>query len=278
MKSKFIYFRNLRTAPPENLPFYAGTSGHYTVNKSYIGGGGKQKPVVQFYWGISGEGLFFLHGKKYIIKPGHVCFYFPQERQYIRPESEPWEFRFMNFAGPLAEQTIKAFNIQQKPHNAGRCPGDLFDILGMEIRENSYYSQCQASAMVYQILAAAGVAPPPRSRQQRKPDDLSIQAVNLIRHAFANPETNIDSIAESLGVHRVTLARMCREKIGLSPKEYLTSLRMDKAQTLLRSTDLPIKEICRMSGFRDPNYFEKVFKKNSYSTPSEYRLQKHQTD
>ena len=257
--------------PPDGLPFYARTAGYYMVDKSYIGGGGACKPFVQFYWGVAGEGLFFLNGKSFCLKPGNVCFYMPANRQYIRPDSERWDFRWMTFAGPLAEAIIKSFNISQEPHYAGKCPEDLFEILGREIKEDSYYSQRLASAMVYQILAVASAAPYSQRKTQHTFIDLAERAVNLMRHSFANPDTSIDSIADMLGVHRVTLGRFCRKEIKMPPKEYLTSLRMEKAASMLVSTDLPVKEISKMSGFREPNYFEKVFRKTFKTTPTEYR-------
>ena len=115
LKSEFIYFRRPRTMPPDGLPFYARTAGYYMVDKSYIGGGGACKPFVQFYWGVAGEGLFFLNGKSFCLKPGNVCFYMPANRQYIRPDSERWDFRWMTFAGPLAEAIIKSFNDALNP-------------------------------------------------------------------------------------------------------------------------------------------------------------------
>lgn len=273
-KSKFIYFRRPQNMPPEDLPFYARTTGHYFTNKSYVGGGRACKPFVQFYWGIAGVGIINIDGKEHRMKPSNVCFYLPHNRQYVRPESELWEFRWMTFAGPLAEAVIKGFNVRQKPHYAGKCPEDLFEILGREIREGSYYSQRLASSMVYQILAVASAAAYSKHKAQQNYSDLPKRAVNLIRHSFANPDTNIDSIADSLGVHRVTLGRVFRKEIKTSPKEYLTTLRMDKAAVMLDSTDLSIKEISRNSGFRDPNYFEKVFKKTYKITPTDYKNKK----
>lgn len=270
LKSEFIYFRRPRGMPPDDLPFYARTSGHYIVDRSYIGGG-VCKPFVQLYWGISGNGLFYLDGKSYHLNPGHVCYYLPENRQYVRPQTSRWEFRWMTFTGPLAEAIMKSFNIRQEPHYAGKCPEDLFEILGREITEDSYYSQRLASAMVYQILSVASAATYSRYKTQQAFADLSERAVNLMRHSFANPDTSVDSIADMLGVHRVTLGRLCRAEIKMPPKEYLTSLRMEKAASMLVSTELPVKEISRMSGFREPNYFEKVFRKTFKTTPTEYR-------
>jgi transcriptional regulator GlxA family with amidase domain len=76
------------------------------------------------------------------------------------------------------------------------------------------------------------------------------------------PDTSVDSIADMLGVHRVTLGRLCRKEIKQSPKEYLTALRMEKAASMLDSTDIPIKEISRLSGLTNQITLRKCSKKH----------------
>ena len=53
--------------------------------------------------------------------------------------------------------------------------------------------------------------------------------------------------------------------------KYLTGLRMNRAEELLRSTDWPVKRISEECGFNDPFYFIKAFKKFAGQTPSTYR-------
>lgn len=46
---------------------------------------------------------------------------------------------------------------------------------------------------------------------------------------------------------------------------------MKNAEMLLRDSHYSIKEVCIMSGYGDPNYFSRIFKKYEGVTPSEYR-------
>ena len=48
-------------------------------------------------------------------------------------------------------------------------------------------------------------------------------------------------------------------------------MRIAHAKELLRDPALSIKEICILSGYSDPNYFSRIFKKQEGVTPSEYR-------
>lgn len=53
---------------------------------------------------------------------------------------------------------------------------------------------------------------------------------------------------------------------------YLSEFRMEKAKELLRDVSVNIKDISVKVGYRDSNYFTKVFKRNMGETPSEYRI------
>ena len=46
---------------------------------------------------------------------------------------------------------------------------------------------------------------------------------------------------------------------------------MRHAEEFLRDPSYSIKEVCVMSGYSDPNYFSRLFKKYESVTPSEYR-------
>ena len=62
--------------------------------------------------------------------------------------------------------------------------------------------------------------------------------------------------------------------MGVTFVEHLTKLRLEKAKELLAYTDLDIREIAEKVGFRNANYFSRVFKKHKQMTPSAYRAKK----
>lgn len=93
----------------------------------------------------------------------------------------------------------------------------------------------------------------------------------IVQTRMRNPNLNIDIIASQFGMGRTNFYRKVREQMGVSPNDYLRRCRMERAAELLRSTELPISDICTQVGVPDAQYFSKVFKVYFETTPSAYR-------
>lgn len=62
-----------------------------------------------------------------------------------------------------------------------------------------------------------------------------------------------------------------KEVFGVSANKYLLSIRLNKASSLLLTTDFNVTEIASLSGFTDPNYFARIFKKEKGLSPTDFR-------
>lgn len=81
----------------------------------------------------------------------------------------------------------------------------------------------------------------------------------------------LDDLAQTLSVSPFYLSKLFKEETGETFINYLTSLRLEKAKTLLESSQMIIKEISAGVGYNDQNYFSKLFKQRFGISPTEYR-------
>ncbi len=65
--------------------------------------------------------------------------------------------------------------------------------------------------------------------------------------------------------------RSFRHYMGMTPMQYITSIRINKARELLKNTDYSIQEISALSGYENPLYFSRIFHKQTGYSPSRYR-------
>ncbi|HEV2905625.1 MAG TPA: helix-turn-helix domain-containing protein [Pyrinomonadaceae bacterium] len=106
-------------------------------------------------------------------------------------------------------------------------------------------------------------------RGNRPPHWLT-QAHDLLRDQFAEP-LSVATIAKTVDVHPVHLSRTFRKRYGSSIGDYVRSLRIEKARSLLSSTALPLAEIATTTGFYDQAHLSRVFKRRLRMTPAQYR-------
>ena len=84
-------------------------------------------------------------------------------------------------------------------------------------------------------------------------------------------DVSLSALAERYEVSYSHLSKLFHDYSGLTFREYLLTLRLEKAADLLVSTDLPIKRVAYESGFRDTGYFIRQFKRKHGLTPVNYR-------
>lgn len=111
-----------------------------------------------------------------------------------------------------------------------------------------------------------------------KIDDLSVEEkilmqkiVNYIKDHIADSNISVNQLADNIGVSKSGLNRKMKKITGITPKDFIIHARMRKAGQLLKTTDLPIKDIAYDCGFADQNYFGKSFRNIYNMSPTEYR-------
>lgn len=88
-----------------------------------------------------------------------------------------------------------------------------------------------------------------------------------------NYEKNItlEEVAEFVGLSPFHFTKMFKEKFGITFIDYLTERRIEQAKVEILCTNKSLKEICFSVGYKDPNYFSRVFKKKTGFSPTSYR-------
>jgi two-component system response regulator YesN len=98
-----------------------------------------------------------------------------------------------------------------------------------------------------------------------------VEASKAYIEANYTKNITLDDLSMAVNISSYYLSRIFKENTGENFIDYLTRLRIERAKELLSSTQYSMKEIGVMSGYSDPNYFSKSFKKNVGVTPTEYR-------
>ena len=102
----------------------------------------------------------------------------------------------------------------------------------------------------------AGLIPTPEESTISLTDETFLIKLNsIIQENIENSNLGIQFICQEVGLGR-------------------SSLRIEKAITLISGTDMPFSEIAEKTGFTTPSYFSTAFKQYTGETPSQYKERK----
>ena len=104
-------------------------------------------------------------------------------------------------------------------------------------------------------------------------EELIKKALIAVEKNIDKSEYSVDELASELAISRRQLSRKFHSIIGLSPGEFIRSVRLKRAAQLLKNTQYNISEIAYMVGFNAVKYFNLNFKDEFGVTPSQYRAE-----
>ncbi|SHM43158.1 response regulator [Gracilibacillus kekensis] len=86
-------------------------------------------------------------------------------------------------------------------------------------------------------------------------------------------DITLDWLADKVDVTSHYVSKLYKDHFDISYIDYLTKCRIRKAKECIQQNQMSLKEISLTVGYKDPNYFSRVFKKNCGISPSQYKEQ-----
>ncbi|WP_245857572.1 helix-turn-helix domain-containing protein [Mumia flava] len=108
---------------------------------------------------------------------------------------------------------------------------------------------------------------------RRPPLDLLVglrRARDLADRSYAEP-LDLDALARAARVSKYHFVRTFAAEYGRTPAQYLRERRIERAQDLLRATNLTVTEVCHEVGFTSLGSFSSTFRALVGCTPRDYQ-------
>lgn len=104
--------------------------------------------------------------------------------------------------------------------------------------------------------------------------DFHKKVEEFVEANISNPDLGVADFAQEIGMSRSAFYVQMKKEFGCTPNNYITEKKIQHSIKLLRNNpELNISEVAYRSGFSDPKYFSRCFKKTKGCTPSEIRTQ-----
>lgn len=245
-------------------------------------------------WAVGGSMDVTVGGESSPAAPGDLVLLPPGIAHRYRPTSDDWEWLWLHCDGAAVPGWWRML-----------CPdGRSWPRLGQDAAVRSRFVELVTAAATAGLQLTERGAPQGRTDRTDPddPDPVTRLRVDSCAHSLIGlvaarlharsgrpgagiaiadlTEWILDHLADPLTVATLAaetgwspphLHRLVREQWGTTPMRLVTRLRMDRAERLLRDTDLTVARIATLVGFADPLHFSRRFRETTGRPPSAVR-------
>ncbi|MCM3626085.1 AraC family transcriptional regulator [Paenibacillus glycanilyticus] len=228
--------------------------------------------VLQYV--VDGIADYPIEGNSYTTRRGDLLFHRPMERHSILPHSsQPYVCISIVFHFGLSPFPVH--ELYSDEHYLGNFADHPIDNMLSELVANyrqpglDYQMRCQSLLM--RILTDASL----RSKEEAhaKNDASNKPQLVLVKnylHSNYHRDVQLKELEELSGWSKNYLLLIFRKYMGMSPIQYLTWLRINKAKELAIHSNLTISEIAERVGYSDVHTFGRMFKKKTGHSLSQF--------
>ena len=202
----------------------------------------------------------------------HVLFHL--EHDYPEPQSR---FSFPRSFGFSKEdmRILSTVFASSKQHSFSATPtmrGLMPTLIG-ELQSTHELREAHTQTLLRAILVELKriVSGEVRDAGKHTYSEQRVQALIASLPSSCDHHWTLTEMTEDCGIQRTQLINVFQKLTGSTPMEYLFRIRMERAKTLLRETDIKITDIALECGYGTSQYFANTFKQTTGATPSKYR-------
>ena len=122
-----------------------------------------------------------------------------------------------------------------------------------------------------------GLVPAPEESTFSQADETFLLKLNkIIQEHLDSSNLDVTFICKEIGMSRASLYNKLKALTDMGANDYINKFRMEKAITLITSTDMSFTEIAEKVGFTTSRYFSTAFKQYTGETPTQYKEKRKQ--
>ena len=229
----------------------------------------------EIFYAINGNSTFYFNQEKYTLISGQIAIIKPGEpHDFIIHSQQNAKIHWMHFTGTGAVELLKSLDLWNEPiYTVGISPKveSFFSQIFQEIRisQPNYENMC-AGILIQLLTYLSRLSKLQTNKNYHTRIKKLDHAIKSMYTDFHTGYTNSD-YAKMCNLSTSHFISIFKERTGSSPFVFRQNIRIERAKSLLITTDLSTKEIAQMVGYTDTLYFYRIFHKKNGMPPGEYR-------
>lgn len=235
-----------------------------------------------FHYIISGKGTLLVDESSTVTKEyklhGGMGFLIEPDRvnTYFANREDPWEYTWVEFSGLKAKEILDTAGLSTEAPVFIPSSPQIADTLKEELlhlaSSSSDSSSLHLIGHLYLVMDAILTGSSSRNRTQngKRSQFYTDEAITFISQNYMFPIT-VEDMAQRLNLNRSYFGKIFKEIMGLAPQEFLIQYRMSRAAELLKTSDIPVKDISVQVGYPNQLHFSRAFKNVYGVSPRTYR-------
>ncbi len=232
----------------------------------------RTKPVVRRNFTIecnfSGKGAVYINGRKFDIKAGDCYILFPGDIiEYFSSKEEPRQGIWCMVGGNRIAEALRVAGISSEqpmaPHECFNRIKEVIERMRDLNGKKDIGSEYMRTALVYELIGILT-----EGRADGRNEMWLSRALDILETRYNKPLT-VAELAAEVGFERTYFSTVFKERMGKSPHEYLTELRLSEACRMLER-GLTVSEVAEAVGL-EPKNFARLFREAKGVLPKEYK-------
>jgi AraC-like DNA-binding protein len=225
---------------------------------------------------VAGGGSVRRNRRSYPLTRGDAFLFAPGDYLHYRADAtDPWHYVWVGFGGVHADDLLAQLRprsgvpVMLMPYSE-RVHAGFREMLA-EARERRGTTSMRLAALLYRLIAELAELRTVQT-DRTTASDLVNEACAFVQQNYQR-EIGVADVIGHIGVDRSHFSRVFRERQGLSLRDYLIRIRMERARRLIRETSLSMRAVASSVGYRSYPSFERRFHAYYECSPSQARAQ-----
>ncbi len=230
--------------------------------------------VVEIVCLLTGSVEMTIGGKKLLLLPGDIAIAFPvipHSYDYVSPDATGLT---LIFAPDTIVEFYHTFRTMSPVHpllpGNEKAPELTPIILGFQKLSLQDPNSPLKLGYLHLFLSYLFSCLPLHQADKRAYSGMSFQVLQYISEHFTEPLT-LESTAHALGISRIHLSHIFSQQLHINFRQYLNTLRIDRARNLLRNPAYSISQIAYLCGYGNQRTFNRAFLSQCGMTPNHFR-------